>query len=182
MDVHFIYFKKIILLEWKVRKEGTRDSESESVVMKGSRLMEIHHSMGMVPGCDACKYDKNPKQVKLSALVNFVSCHSEKARTPQCHSFKLFHMALFFIFDLPSGRLTRLGLFLEGLWLQVAVASSFVTTHQARRHGVFEGGHEKSPPKTGETLWKPEMVEDPVEILMFFCNVHRKLENFSLYA
>ena len=101
----------------------------------------------MVPGCDACKYDKNQKQVKLSALVNFVSCHSEKARTPQCHSFKLFHMALFFIFDLPSGRLTRLGLFLEGLWLQVAVASSFVTTHQARRHGVFEGGHEKSPPQ-----------------------------------
>lgn len=80
MDVHFIYFKKIILLEWKVRREGTRDSESESVVMLGSRLMEIHHSIGMVPGCDVCKYDKKLYQVKLSTLVNCVSCHSEKAK------------------------------------------------------------------------------------------------------
>ena len=36
-----------------------RHSESESVVMKGSRLMEIYQIVGIVPGCDVCRYDKN---------------------------------------------------------------------------------------------------------------------------
>ncbi len=66
-----------------------------------------------------------------------------------CSSFQIFH---------PATRLCSPGLplpFLEGFWLQVAVTSSFVTTYQARRHGVFKGGHGKSL-KNRRNQWKPE--------------------------